>query len=67
MNEETQVVEVDLILAAIVRDCAGYLEVTSESLEADYGDSALALGVNEETGNLVVRLVEKDSVVYEDE
>ena len=62
---EQPTIEVDLILAAIVNDNSGYLEITSESLEADYGYSVLDLGFNPDKNVLTIRLMDKDEVQYE--
>ena len=53
-------IDVDVILAAIVNDCNGYLDVTEGSIMADYGNSALSISYNDERKTLVIALVDKD-------
>lgn len=63
---EQPTIEVDLILAAIINDAGGFLEISSESLEADYGYSVLDLSYNPDKQTLVIRLMDRDEVVFDE-
>lgn len=65
--EEQPTIEVDLILAAIVNDNNGYVEISAESLESDYSYSVLDLGYDPDKEVLTIRLMDKDEVEYESE
>lgn len=61
---EQPTIDVDVVLAAIVNDCNGYLEVTEESIIADYTSMVMQLEYNAQRNTLVLKLVDEDSVEY---
>lgn len=61
---EVPTIDVDVILAAIVNDCNGYLEITEDSIIADYSNLVMSITYNDERKTLVVQLVDEDSVEY---
>ena len=62
----TQAIDLDVVVAAAVHDAGGRLEVTAEAIEADYSDLAMAISYDNEKDVLVLSLVPKDVVVYDD-
>jgi hypothetical protein len=65
MMSEQPTIEVDLILAAIVNDNNGYVEISAKSLESDYSYNVLDLGYDPDKDVLTIRLLDKDEVEYD--
>lgn len=60
-------VAIEELLAAAVEFNGGRLEISAESFQRSFGGKALAIDYDPQKDMIVITLVDKEDVIYEDE